>query len=185
MEKEISNSDRAWYCLYTQPKREHIAAANIKSRTLEEVYCPRISFHKRTRQGKKRFTEALFPGYIFVNWPHHQGFRHLMAMPGVRNIVRAGEDYRPVPSVIIEALRVRLGGDYLDLPEPSLELGQDVVIIDGPFAEFTAKVCLLPDGRDRVAVLLDFLGREITINVSRNSIMCSENKASDLMMPTT
>ena len=62
---ENTKEAKEWFCLRTQTKREHIAAAILDRLDEVEVFCPRISQVKKTRAGKKRFVEAMFPGYIF------------------------------------------------------------------------------------------------------------------------
>ena len=41
----------AWFCLRTQPKHEHIAAAHLKDDPGIEIYLPRIRFKRATRRG--------------------------------------------------------------------------------------------------------------------------------------
>ena len=97
----------AWYCLRTESKREHVAAANIRTQVEAEVYCPRVSYHKMTRRGKVRFTEAMFPGYIFVRCEILEAMRHLLAMGGVVSVVRYGSDIPAVPAEFVEELKAR------------------------------------------------------------------------------
>ena len=72
---EPTQEPREWFCLRTQTKREHIAAAILSRMSALEVFCPRISQVKRTRTGKKRFVEAMFPGYIFAKFHYPTHYR--------------------------------------------------------------------------------------------------------------
>ena len=56
----------AWYGLRTQPKHEHIAAANLGRNLGLEVFNPRLRLERATRRGVVRVIEPLFPCYLFV-----------------------------------------------------------------------------------------------------------------------
>ena len=76
-----------------------------------------------TRRGKVRFTEAMFPGYIFVRCEIFEAMRHLLAMGGVVSVVRYGSDIPVVPAEFVEELKARLGsaeGQTYEAPEPWL-----------------------------------------------------------------
>ncbi len=64
--KQTESAERAWYCLRSQPKHEHIAAAHLRLLEGVTVFCPRIRFKRATRQGLVWVTEAMFPGYLFA-----------------------------------------------------------------------------------------------------------------------
>ena len=96
--------EERWYCLSTQSKREHIAATNIKQRAGLESFCPRIAYKKKTRRGIVRFVEPLFPNYIFVHCAIEDHLRHLLAMQGVKHIVKYGERIPHLPAEFIDEL---------------------------------------------------------------------------------
>ena len=58
----------AWYCLRTQTKREHLAAASLRQVEGIEVVCPRLRYKKVTRRGKIWWVEPLFPGYLLARF---------------------------------------------------------------------------------------------------------------------
>jgi len=57
----------AWFCVRSQPKHEHIAAARLRESGLE-VFLPRIRFKKHSVRGPVWVTEALFPNYLFARF---------------------------------------------------------------------------------------------------------------------
>src|SRR5438067_9643480 len=97
--------DLSWYCLRSQPKREHIAAAHVRILDGITVYCPRIRFEKMTRRGRVWFTEALFPGYLFArfNLATHQ--KLVTYAQGVTGIVRFGLYPTAIPDEAVEEMR--------------------------------------------------------------------------------
>ena len=168
----------AWYAIKAQTKREHIAAEAIRVRAALEVFCPRITYFKNTEQrGRIRFTEALFPGYIFVRCAISEQFRHLLAIGGVSGVVRYGDHFPTVPEAFIAELQDRLIGECREVDDPQLGEGSEVVVTDGPFADLRAIVSGLIPARERVAVLLDFLGRQIKVEVAADSVIAADPRA--------
>lgn len=162
-----------WYCLRAQVKKEHLAGEQIRRRVGIETYAPRIAFRKKTRRGVVRFCEALFPGYLFVRGEIRIHLRHLLAIPGVRGIVRYGPRIPDVPVDMLEALQAETGPDVCEIPDRAVGPGSEVVVVDGPFAEFRALVREVMPGTKRVALLLEFLGRELQVELPRESVMAS------------
>ena len=60
---EISN--KHWYALYTKPKQEFKAAREFSAIEIEH-YLPTITRLKQWSDRRKKVTEPLFNGYIFV-----------------------------------------------------------------------------------------------------------------------
>ncbi len=61
--------------------------------------------------------------------------------------------------------RVEVVANFKD----SYKLGDQVVVLDGPFAEFTAKIDELDDA-SRIRLLMDIFGRQTTIFASADQI---------------
>ena len=59
-------TETAWYCLRTQTKREHLAAASLWEIGGIEVLSPRLRYKKVTRRGKVWWVEPLFPGQLLA-----------------------------------------------------------------------------------------------------------------------
>ena len=169
------NNTFNWYCVHALVKREHIAAANIELKVGVEVYCPRITYTKVTKMGKKRFTEALFPGYIFMRCENQKNFRHIMSMNGVKCIVKYGNHYPEIPASLIDSIKSAFGDDRVIVPDQQICPGDDVVVLNGPFSNFTAQVSQVSTGQNRVAMLMDMLGREIEVSMPIDSVFSKEN----------
>jgi transcriptional antiterminator RfaH len=167
-------NEARWYCLRSQPKREHIAAAFLREQCGVEVFCPRISQFKKTRSGKRRYIEALFPGYLFARFALGRQYRQVVHCRGVSRLVSRGRTQIPVADAIIEDLRKDLPEDaVLEAPDPSLDPGAPVEFVAGSLSGLSGKVVARLPAGDRVKVLLDFLGREVTVAVSPGDIMLS------------
>lgn len=169
---ESIDPDRAchWHCLRTQIKREHIAASFLRQIDGIEVFCPRINLVKKTKVGKKRFLEALFPGYIFAAFNYAEQRRLIMHTQGVTSIVENGSR-RVVPEDVIAELKASLNGELVEAPDPSLEVGAKIEFVSGTLKGLNGKVLAQLASSDRVQVLLDFLGREIKVTADSSQIM--------------
>ena len=168
---DMSNSAEQWYCLATQPKREHIAANHIRVRAGIEAFCPRIAYEKKTRRGIVRFVEPLFPNYLFVYCDIQAHLRHLLAMQGVRAAVKYGDRIPNLPASFIEDLKTHFSDDIKEIEQPELQPGETVALTDGPFQNLQAIVQHYYPANDRVKVLLEFLGREISVDVSAKDVI--------------
>jgi len=164
-------SEPAWYCLRSQPKREHIAAAHL--RLLEEVtvFSPRIKFKRSTRRGVVWVNEAMFPGYLFAKFELAEMFRLVGYSHGVSGIVRFADRFPTIDEQTVERLRDQT--DMLGVREMdySLSQGDDVRITEGIFAGLDAVVTNILPANERVKILIDFLGRKIEAEVKNSSIL--------------
>lgn len=166
---------REWFCLRTQTKREHIAAAILNKIEDVEVFCPRISQVKKTRTGKKRFVDALFPGYIFAYFNYLHQNRQVMHTQGVTGIVSQGER-KAVPESVILSLRESFPEAITEAPDPSIEPGADIEVVSGTLQGLKGTVLAQLPAQNRIQILLDFLGREITIAMSAEDILLAQKK---------
>ena len=162
-----------WYCLRTQSKREHIAATLLNQKSGIEVFCPRISQIKKTLVGKKRFTEALFPSYIFARFHYESQLRLIMHSQGITQVVSLGAK-RVIPDHVIEDLRVSIPEAVLEAPDLSLEPGTQVDILSGSLKGLDGTVLAQLDGKQRVEVLMDFLGREVKVEVDTDVVISKQ-----------
>jgi len=161
----------AWFCLRTQAKHEHIAAAHLKKEPGVQIYLPRIRFKRSTRRGPVWFTEALFPGYLFAHFDLTAALRKLSLVRGVSGIVHFGEHWPTVPDAVVEELRATIGADQVHVIREELQPGEPVEISGGAFHGLQAVVTRVMPGRQRVAVLLDFLGRQTTAELPAEAVV--------------
>ncbi len=164
----------AWYCLRTQRKREHIAGSILTQIDGVGVFCPRISQVKKTKTGKKRFTEAMFPSYIFANFDYQTQYRQVIHSQGVSHLVENG-DKRVIPDQVIEELIASIPEGVVEIADPSLRPGAKIEILDGSLKGLNGSVIAQLSAQDRVEVLLEFLGREITVALDSHAVSLSDD----------
>jgi transcriptional antiterminator RfaH len=161
-----------WFCLRSQPKREHIAAACLRRHiSEEEVFCPRVRFRKRTNRGLVWFVESMFPGYLFARFDHATFHRQVRAVPGVSGFVQFGDRIALVPDELIGEIRIRTGPDELLELNHGLEPGQNVQITRGPFEGLEALVTRLITARERVEILIEWMGRSLHAEASIGDLL--------------
>ena len=161
-----SPSVQAWYCVRSQPKHEHIAAAHLRSQGNMEVLVPRIRFQRPTKFGPAWITEALFPNYFFARFDRQTSLRLVVHAGGVSGVVHFGPHWPTVPDSVIADLRTILGTEEVHVIDASVNVGEHVKIIGGGFHDFEGGISAVMPSRQRVAVLLDFLGRQTPVEVS-------------------
>ena len=157
----------AWFCLRTHPKREHIAAAQLRQDPEIEVFLPRIRYKRATRLGPVWTTEGLFQNYLFACFDLATCLRRVRSARAVSGIVHFGDRYPTVPLAVIEELRLLAGPDDLCVVGDAFNPGDLVRIAGGPFHDLEAVVTRAMPGQQRVALLLDFLGRQTAVELER------------------
>ncbi len=165
---EISRNQpaKSWFCLTAQTKREHIAAACLRQAFELDAFCPRVRFRKHTNRGPVWFVESMFPGYLFARFDYASLHRRVKAKPGVRGFVQFGDRLALLPDKLIREMKARMGDDELVEINTRLEPGQNVQITQGPLQGLEALVTRLIEARDRVEILIEWMGRNLHAEAS-------------------
>lgn len=171
-------ASEAWFCLRTLPKHEHMAAAQLRQGADIEVYLPRIRFKRATRCGPAWVTEALFQNYLFAKFDLLVSGRRVQAARGVRGIVHFGNRWPTIPEAAIKELQAAMDGQDLRVVEDGLQPGDRVQIAAGAMHGLEAVVSRVVPSQLRVAVLLDFLGRQTTVELDRNQLLVAAAEGS-------
>jgi transcriptional antiterminator RfaH len=160
-----------WFCLRTEPKHEHIAAATLRRQLNVTCFSPRVRFPKATRRGRVWFIEAMFPGYLFARFTYPLLHRRVEHSPGVRGIVHFGDYVATLDPQTMAALQEKTGEEEIITLDPEIKVGQSVRIAEGPFQGLEVVVTRLLPARERVKVLLEFLGRPVETEISTPKIL--------------
>ena len=88
----------------------------------------------------------LFPGYIFIviDLSKHR-WRSINGTFGVASLIMGAEQPMPVPPGVVEALVASCESRGMVRFDDSLEIGQKVRILSGPFAETLCRLAHLDD----------------------------------------
>jgi transcriptional antiterminator RfaH len=174
-------NELSWYCARTQPKHEHIAAANLASRLGLEVFNPRLKLERATRRGVVRVIEPLFPCYIFVRCRLEERFDSIRYINGISSLVHFGTRIPPVADEVIEELRQCFESEEPMPVEDRLAPGTEVTVAEGAFLGSRGVVVRMLPAKHRVQILLDFLGRTTVAEVDRKSLLVEDMRLAELM----
>ena len=170
----VMPTDVAWFCIRSQQKHEQLAARQLAQIEDIEVFSPRVRFSRSTPHGPALVTESLFPNYLFARFDWRRSLARVHYAPGVKHIVHFGDKWPTVPDEAIDELRAHLGNQELHIIESGLAPGDRVEFAGGAFHGLKAVVTQVMPARDRVAVLLDFLGRQTMLEVSPHVLVRDE-----------
>jgi transcriptional antiterminator RfaH len=165
------SAEPGWYCLRSQPKHEHIAAAHLRLLEGVTVFCPRLRFKRATRQGLVWVTEAMFPGYLFARFELAEMHLRVRYAHGVSGIVRFADRYPTIEEEALAQLRDHTGAAEVKQLGYELSEGDQVQIVGGAFVGLEAVVTRVLSAKERVRVLMDFLGRKMEAEVQCSSVL--------------
>jgi transcriptional antiterminator RfaH len=164
----------AWFCVRTHPKHEHIAAAHLRQDRDIEVFLPRLRYKRSTRSGMAWVTEALFRDYLFARFDLDSTLRRVQGARSVRGVVHFGFRWPTIPENIIADLQAAMGGQDVRLIDETLSPGDLVQIGGGPMHGLEGVVSRVMPARERVAVLLEFLGRQTMVELNRCQLQLAD-----------
>jgi transcriptional antiterminator RfaH len=162
-----------WFCLKTQPKREHLAATALRRQFGIECFSPRLRFRRMTQRGPVWFVEAMFPGYLFAKFVYSEQRRAVEASHGIRGIVHFGDRLATLPENVVAGLQSRVGAEEVVTVDCSIKVGQTVEIIEGPFRGLEVLVTHLLPVKERIRVLFEFLGRSVEMEISTLNVLAA------------
>ncbi len=153
-----------WYAVQTHPNAERKARDHL-NRQGYSTYLPHYLRRRRHARKTELVPAALFPRYLFVAIDMaSQRWRSIQSTIGVCRLVCHGDEPAAVSEQVIAQLRAREdeGGfvrfDFRHRFAP----GDQVRVIEGAF-EATLGLFDRMSGDQRVAVLLDLLGRKVRV----------------------
>ena len=160
----------AWFCVRSRPKHEHIAAARLREAGLE-VFLPRLRFKKGSVRGPVWVTEALFPNYLFARFSLGASLRLVRSAAGVSQVVHFGEITPTVPDDVVNELRARLGAEELHIIAENFVPDERVQISGGVMHGLSAVITQVMPAKERVKVLLTFLGQQTVVEVDAAALV--------------
>jgi transcription antitermination factor NusG len=99
----------------------------------------------------------------------------------VRGVVHFGERWPTIQEAIIEDLRRAVGTTELCVIPALLAPGDEVEIASGNFQGLQAVVTRVMPNRERVAVLMEFLGRQTNIELPASAVIKAGNERATIL----
>ena len=155
-----------------KPRQERRALENLE-RQKGVCYCPIVQIEKLIRGKRTQVEEALFPGYLFINFDPEQSnltYTAIRSSRGVSKIVRFGEEPAKVSESLILQIKDCEKASVSSLNAPSLpQKGDMVIIVGGPFKGLQA-VYSQTDGQQRSIVLISLLHQQAPTSLANTQI---------------
>lgn len=164
-------SGSSWFVVQTHPHAEAKAVWHLGRQDFE-TYVPR--FRKRRRHAGRTdiIAAPVFPRYIFVSVNlETQRWTSIRSTVGVSRLVCNGDVPAPLPITVFQDLKNREDDEgfiRLDL-RPRFQPGDKISITDGAFRDCLGLYEGM-SGEERVAILLDLLGRKVRVTVASDMI---------------
>jgi transcription elongation factor/antiterminator RfaH len=167
---ETFTDGERWYAVHTLPFAEARAEGQLHNQRFRTFQPKRLKTVRHARR-LKTVEAPYFPRYLFVvlDLGRHQ-WRKVNGTFGVSRLVMRGDQPHPVPRGVVEALIATADARGILQLGDKLQVGGPVRLMAGPFAEQLAILEHLDDS-GRVRVLLDILGRQVTISTAANNIL--------------
>ena len=160
---------RRWYVAQSQPRKELFASANLENQGFP-TFTPRLRRTVRHARRLRTVLTALFPRYLFVSLDlTRDRWRSVNGTFGVSRLVTDGRMPIPAPPGLVEALIAGTDRDGAFAFAAPLAPGEEVRLLDGPFADQIGRLVRLDDA-GRARVLLEILGSEREVSVAPSAL---------------
>lgn len=167
-------SEKAWYAVHTYSGYEKKVEGNLKKRietmNMEDyIFQCIVPIEKviEDKNGKSKQVERkIFPGYVLVEMIlTDESWYVVRNTTGVTGFVGSGNKPVPLQDYEVESLLRQMGED-LPTRVFDMEIGDNVNILEGSFADMVGKISEIDREKERVVVLIDLFGRETSIDMS-------------------
>ncbi len=156
----------AWFAVHTKPLKEPMVNDALKRQGFDTLFLHYGKVIKHARK-TRRVIRSLFARYTFVGVVPGQALYDINSTMGVSTIVYLGDKPLEIPPTVIEELRARGDAKGCCKLPPQLiagyrrrfRQGEQVAIVDGPFAGLLAVVAL--DSGPAVKVWLEMFGGKV------------------------
>jgi len=190
--KSLRTLEGKWYVLHTYSGYEKRVKTNVESRVVSfgledkifQIEVPMEEVDKHTDKGKKVITRVRVPGYVLIRmWPDEDARRIVRETEGVTGFVGPTKDPAPLsrkevvamlaPMIASEALKK--AGDKpaaakKRVVEVSYAVGDQVTVIDGPFATRAAVVSDVEPTTQKLTVLVSIFGRDTPVELGFHQV---------------
>ena len=160
---------KQWHLVQFKPNSHRLALANLQRQGFETF----LPLQEITRRKASCFTvdlRPLFPGYMFVGVElNATPWLTINSTIGISRLVSFANNYKPLPLNLISSLMFRCDEGGKLLPSKTLNAGDSVEVLTGPFANFVATVEKI-DTQQRVLVLMEFMGQSTRMHVAPDNV---------------
>ena len=139
---------------------------------IEEVSVPTQSIVEVKRGVRINTERKIFPGYILIKMNLNDDTWHIIKnTPKLSGFL--GNKGQPVPISNAEAKRISeqvIDGVEKSRPAVMYDIGEQVKVIDGPFASFNGEIEQIDEEKARLRVAVSILGRSTTVDLEYSQV---------------
>ena len=164
---------KEWFILQFKSNSHHLAAKNLTRQGFETF----LPLHETTSRRTSRFintSKPLFPGYMFVKFDRAESAWHkINSTYGVSRLITFNSTLKSIPTIFVDHLMKRYDLSGKLLPIKKLKKGNQVTVLNGPFANFIATVEKY-EADQRIWILMDLMGRKTKIQTPSDNLTLSD-----------
>ena len=171
---------KKWYVIQTYSGYENKVREALLQRIKEqqketlfgEVLIPTETVQEARANGKARVRQKTsFPGYIFVEMDMSEEAWHLVKnTPKVTSFVGNQRPQEVKPPQIEELRKCIVEGAVKPKPRVSFEVGDEIRVIDGAFANFSGTVEEVKPDKQRLKVKVSIFGRPTPVELDFSQV---------------
>ena len=137
-----------------------------------EVMIPVVEMPEVKRGKQVKSEKKIMPGYMFVQMELNDDTWHLVQnVPKVTGFLGSGSKPRPVPESQVQAVFEQLETKAKDVTAAKLyDVGERVMVIDGPFESFTGVVEEVDGEKGKLKVSVSIFGRATPIDLAFSQV---------------
>lgn len=162
-----------WHLLQFKPNSHRLAERNLQRQGFETFLPMQVT----TQRKSSRFVSSLkplLPGYMFVSIKLETApWRKINSTLGVSRLLTFNGNPTPIPLQFVSSLMQRCDTVGKLLPPKTLNSGDNIKILNGPFANFVATIEAI-DAWQRVWILIDFMGQKTKIHVAPDQVQLTD-----------
>jgi transcription termination/antitermination protein NusG len=173
---EPTNPNLKWYVVHTYSGYENRAKKSLEERIKQhnmtplfgEVLIPTENVVELVKGGQKRTTKRkFFPGYMLVQMELCDESWHLVkATPKITGFVGSATRPPTVSEAEVKRLTRQIDeGTLKPKPRVQFEDGENVRVVDGPFANFNGVVDAVNADKAKLRVLVSIFGRSTPVEL--------------------
>jgi len=160
------NIEKNWFALYTKPRSEFKASQQLSGIVVEH-YLPTITRLKQWSDRKKKVTEPLIRGYIFIYANENQRLASV-EQPSIARCIFEGGHPASIPAWQIDNIKKMLALDSEIIIYNGIVAGTKVKIKNGPFEGVVGTVTNNEMERS-ISISIDLLNRSVITRVPQGS----------------
>jgi len=173
-------SNHRWYVLHAYSGYEQKVADSIVEQAnklgipeyIKEVSVPTQNIVEVKRGVRINSKRKIFPGYILINMNLNEDTWHIIKnTPKLSGFL--GTKGKPIPISNDEAKRISqqvIDGVEKSRPAVKYDVGEQVKVIDGPFASFNGEIEQIDEEKARLRVAVSIFGRSTPVDLEYSQV---------------